>query len=91
MGKISNYLEMIEDIQNRTPQKEAVCTGSSSLTYRELFLLVKEKQKKWKPSAKKQLYFIQKGAGFGPANRVFNLSGNGLCASDPSKRYSIRS
>ena len=22
MGKISNYLEMIEDIQNRTPQKE---------------------------------------------------------------------
>ena len=60
MGKISNYLEMIEDIQNRTPQKEAVCTGNSSLTYRELFLLVKEKQKKWKPSAKKQLYFIQK-------------------------------
>ena len=60
MGKISNYLEMIEDIQNRTPQKEAVCTGSSALTYRELFLLVKEKQKKWKPSAKKQLYFIQK-------------------------------
>lgn len=60
MGKISNYLEMIEDIQNKTPQKEAFCTGNSSLTYRELFLLVKEKQKKWKPSATKQLYFIQK-------------------------------
>ena len=59
MGKISNYLEMIEDIQNKTPQKEAFCTGNSSLTYRELFLLVKEKQKKWKPSAQKQLYFIQ--------------------------------
>ncbi len=60
MGKISNYLEMIEDIQNRTPQKEAFCTGNSSLTYRELFLLVKERQKKWEPSAKKKLYFIQK-------------------------------
>ena len=48
MGKISNYLEMIEDIKNKTPEKEAFCTGNSSLTYRELFLLVKEKQKKWK-------------------------------------------
>ena len=35
-------------------------TGNSSLTYRELFLLVKEKQKKWKTAAKKELYFIQK-------------------------------
>lgn len=60
MGKISNYLEMIEEIQNRTPQKEAFCTGNSSLTYRELFLQVKEKQKEWKTSAQKQLYFIQK-------------------------------
>ena len=23
MGKISNYLEMIEDIKNKTPEKEA--------------------------------------------------------------------
>ena len=60
MGKISNYLEMIEEIQHRTPEKEAFCTGNSSLTYRELFLLVKEKQKEWKPSAQKQLYFIRK-------------------------------
>ncbi len=59
MGKISNYLEMIEDIQNKTPEKEAFCTGNSSLTYRELFLLVKEKQKNWKPADHKQLYFIQ--------------------------------
>ena len=60
MGKISNYLEMIEDIKNKTPEKEAFCTGNSSLTYRELFLVVKEKQKKWKTAAKKELYFIQK-------------------------------
>lgn len=60
MGKISNYLEMIEDIKNKTPEKEAFRTGNSSLTYRELFLLVKEKQKKWKTAAKKELYFIQK-------------------------------
>ena len=60
MGKISNYLEMIEDIKNKTPEKEAFCTGNSSLTYRELFLLVKEKQKKWNTAAKKELYFIQK-------------------------------
>ncbi len=59
MEKISNYLEMIEDIQNKTPEKEAFCTGNSSLTYRELFLLVKEKQKKWKPADHKQLYFIR--------------------------------
>ena len=51
---------MIEDIKNKTPEKEAFCTGNSSLTYRELFLLVKEKQKKWKTAAKKELYFIQK-------------------------------
>lgn len=60
MGKISNYLEMIEDIKNKTPEKEAFRTGNSSLTYRELFLQVKEKQKKWKTAAKKELYFIQK-------------------------------
>ena len=57
MGKISNYLEMIEDIKNKTPEKEAFCTGNSSLTYRELFLLVKEKQKKWKTAA---LWFLHR-------------------------------
>lgn len=53
MGKISNYLEMIEDIKNKTPEKEAFCTGNSSLTYRELFLLVKEKQKSGKRRLKR--------------------------------------
>ena len=90
MGKISNYLEMIEDIKNKTPEKEAFCTGNSSLTYRELFLLVKEKQKKWKTAAKKGIVFHPEGAGIRPIDRVSDLSGNGLCAGNSSKGYGRR-
>lgn len=90
MGKISNYLEMIEDIKNKTPEKEAFCTGNSSLTYRELFLLVKEKQKKWKTAAKKELYFIQKEQALDQLTEFSDLSGNGLCAGNSSKGYGRR-
>ena len=67
MEKITNYLELIQQIQDITPEKEAFCTTGRSLTYSQLYALAKEKQgmlkqeKKKFPeqNAKKQLRIIQ--------------------------------
>lgn len=44
MEKITNYLELIQQIQDITPEKEAFCTTGKSLTYSQLYALAKEKQ-----------------------------------------------
>ena len=44
MEKITNYLELIQQIQDITPEKEAFCTTGRSLTYSQLYALAKEKQ-----------------------------------------------
>ena len=67
MEKITNYLELIQQIQDITPEKEAFCTTGKSLTYSQLYALAKEKQGMLKQekkefgeqNAKKQLRIIQ--------------------------------
>ena len=67
MEKITNYLELIQQIQDITPEKEAFCTTGRSLTYSQLYALAKEKQGMLKQekkefgeqNAKKQLRIIQ--------------------------------
>ena len=38
MEKITNYLELIQQIQDITPEKEAFCTTGKSLTYSQLYV-----------------------------------------------------
>ena len=45
MEKITNYLELIQQIQDITPEKEAFCTTGRSLTYSQLYALAKETPK----------------------------------------------
>ena len=87
MEKITNYLELIQQIQDITPEKEAFCTTGRSLTYSQLYALAKEKQGMLKQekkefgeqNAKKQLRIIQ-------TTCILDLSGNRLDPGDPSCR-----
>ena len=55
MEKITNYLELIQQIQDITPEKEAFCTTGRSLTYSQLYALAKEKQGMLKTGEKRNL------------------------------------
>ena len=57
MEKITNYLELIQQIQDITPEKEAFCTTGRSLTYSQLYALAKEKQGMLKQEKKKLILF----------------------------------
>lgn len=94
MEKITNYLELIQQIQDITPEKEAFCTTGKSLTYSQLYALAKEKQGMLKQekkefgeqNAKKAASDHPDNLYFRPAGGISGLSGNRLDPGDPSCR-----
>ena len=53
MGKISNYLEMIEDIKNKTPEKEAFVQETVLLHTGNCFFWLRKTEKVGKRRTKK--------------------------------------
>ena len=87
MEKITNYLELIQQIQDITPEKEAFCTTGRSLTYSQLYGNAKTGEKEISGTER------QKAASdhpdnlyFRPAGGISGLSGNRLDPGDPSCR-----